>query len=150
MENIKEYQDFVNESLNQPILESVEWKGVEIVPARVHGGKDPKTGKPKDLTGRIVFIYNNTELYYKVKAKVKKLLVTWYDGPIAVESVWKSKETGDIYVKDNTDKVFKLDTNILNTLASKVKAKASSIAFSGTGEIKGVEGDYDATLTKVA
>lgn len=64
--------------------------------------------------------------------------------------VWKSKETGDIYVKDNTDKVFKLDTNILNTLASKVKVKASSIAFSGTGEIKGVEGDYDATLTKVA
>lgn len=150
MENLKTYSDFINESLDDSLFESVEWKGVEIKSAKTHGGRDPKTGKYKDLTGRIVFIYGSTELFYKVKAKVKKALVTWYDGPIAVEAVWKSKTDGNIYVKDNTDKVFKLDANVLNTLATKVKQKASSIAFQGTGEIKGVEGSYDATLTKVA
>jgi len=38
----------------------------------------------------------------------------------------------------------------LKTLAAKAKSKAPEIAFAGTGEVKGVEGSYDATLTKVA
>jgi hypothetical protein len=42
-----------------------------------------------------------------------------------------------------------MDTTILNTLTKKVKAKSSSIIISGTGKVKGIEGDYNATLTKV-
>jgi hypothetical protein len=88
-------------------------------------------------------------LYYKVKAKVKKFGATWYDGPIGVVSAWQNDKK-ECWVKDNTDKLFKLDQNTLKLLASKAKAKAQVIALAGTGEVKGVEGTYDATLTKVA
>jgi|688.fasta_scaffold171636_1 hypothetical protein len=149
MKLIKEYEQFIEESYLTPLFEGVEWNGVEIASARVYGGKNKQTGKANDLTGRIVFIYNDTPYYYKVKAKVTKALITWYNGPIAVESVWKDKNDGKVYVKDNTDKVFLMDTTILNTLTKKVKAKSSSIIISGTGKVKGIEGDYNATLTKV-
>ena len=46
--------------------------------------------------------------------------------------------------------MFKLDPQTLKTLAAKAKAKSPTIELAGTGEIKGVEGSYDATLTKVA
>jgi hypothetical protein len=149
MRLIKEYEQFIEESYLTPLFEGVEWNGVEIASARAYGGINKNNGKPNDLSGRIVFIYNDTPYYYKVKAKVTKLLVTWYNGPIAVESVWKNKSDGKIYVKDNTDKVFLMDSTVLNTLTKKVKVKASSITISGTGKVKGVEGDYNATLTKV-
>ena len=56
--------------------------------------------------------------------------------------------TGTTYTY--TDKMFKLDPQTLKTLAAKAKAKSPTIELAGTGEIKGVEGSYDATLTKVA
>lgn len=152
MNNIKYYSDFIKESLDQSLFESIDWKGVKIVTARSHGGvfKDgPKKGQPKDLTGRLVLMYGGRETYYKLEVIVKKLLVTWYDGPIAVDAIWKN-DKGEVYAKDNTDKVFKLDVATLNKIAAEAKKASPTIAFTGTGTIKGLEGTYDATLTKVA
>lgn len=153
MNNIKYYSDFIKESLDQSLFESIDWKGVKIVTARSHGGvftEGPKKGTPKDLTGRLVLIYGGNEIYYKLKVDVKKLGISWYNGPIAVDAIWKSDKDNHIYAKDNTDKVFKLDDSTLNKIAAEAKKRSSVIAFTGTGTIKGVEGTYDATLTKVA
>ncbi len=153
MNNIKYYTEFINESLNQSLFEAIDWKGVKIATARTHGGvfKDgPKKGQPKDLTGRLVLMYGGREIYYKLEVDVKKLLVSWYKGPIAVDAIWKSDKDGKVYAKDNTDKVFKLDDSTLNKIAAEAKKSSPTIAFTGTGTIKGVEGTYDATLTKVA
>lgn len=90
-------------------------------------------------------------MYYKIKAKVKALLITLYDGPIGVVAAWQDDKK-QYWVKDNTGKLFELNPDTLKILAAKAKAKAKAplIAFSGTGEVKGVEGTYNATLTKVA
>lgn len=134
MEHILEYEQFFDEPLNEA---QIVYDGVKVNAAG-------------DGTGRVLLSYGATKLYYKVKAKVKKLGITFYDGPIAVVGAWKNEDKGTYWVKDNTDKVFQLDTQTLKTLAAKAKAKASLITFAGTGEVKGVEGEYDATLTKVA
>jgi hypothetical protein len=93
-----------------------------------------KVNAAGDGTGRVVLTYG----------------LVLYDGPIAVVAAWKDEDTKKCWVKDNTGKLFKLEPETLKTLAAKAKAKAPEIAFTGTGEVKGVEGSYDATLTKVA
>jgi len=133
MEHILEYEQFSGESLNEA---EIIYDGVKITPSN-------------DKTGRIILSYGSTKIFYKIKAKVQKIGITWYDGPISVVAAWKSNK-GECWVKDNTDKLFKLDQNTLKTLASKAKSKAPIIALAGTGEVKGVEGTYNATLTKVA
>lgn len=133
MEHILEYDQFSGESLNEA---QIVYDGVKVNAAG-------------DKTGRILLTYGSTKLFYKINAKVQKAYITWYDGPIAVVAAWKN-DKGEAWVKDNTDKLFKLDQNTLKTLAAKAKAKASTIDLAGTGEIKGVEGSYNATLTKVA
>jgi hypothetical protein len=134
MEYILEYDQFSGDSLNES---QIIYDGVKI-------------NASGDGTGRILLTYGSTKLYYKVKAKVKKIGITLYDGPIGVVAVWKNDDKDTYWAKDNTDKMFKLDTQTLKTLAAKAKSKASLITFAGTGEVKGVEGEYDATLTKVA
>ena len=133
MEHILEYDQFSGESLNEG---QIVYDGVKVNAAG-------------DGTGRVLLTYGSTKLYYKIKAKVKKLGITFYEGPIAVVAAWQNDEK-ECWVKDNTDKLFKLDQQTLKTLAAKAKAKASTITLAGTGEVKGVEGSYDATLTKVA
>ena len=133
MEHILEYDKFSGESLNEGY---VEYAGVKVTPAG-------------DGTGRVLLTYGASKLYYKIKAKVKKLGITFYDGPIGVVAAWKN-EKGESWVKDNTGKLFLLDQGTLKELAEKAKLKAPKIALSGTGEVAGVEGSYDATLTKVA
>jgi hypothetical protein len=133
MEHLLEYEQFSEEPLNEG---QIIYDGVKINAAG-------------DKTGRLLLTYGSTKIYYKIKVKVKKAYITWYDGPIAVESAWQN-EKKECWVKDNTDKLFKLDQATLKILAAKAKAKAPTIALAGTGEIKGVEGSYDATLTKVA
>jgi hypothetical protein len=134
MEHILEYEQFSDESLNEA---QIVYDGVKVNAAG-------------DGTGRVVLTYGSTKLYYKIKAKVKKIGLVLYDGPIAVVAAWKDEDTKKCWVKDNTGKLFKLEPETLKTLAAKAKAKAPEIAFTGTGEVKGVEGSYDATLTKVA
>lgn len=133
MEHILEYDQFSEESLNEA---QIVYDGVKV-------------NASGDKTGRILLTYGSTKLFYKINAKVQKAFITWYDGPIAVVAAWKN-DKGEAWVKDNTDKLFKLDQNTLKTLAAKAKAKAPTIDLAGTGEIKGVEGSYNATLTKVA
>jgi hypothetical protein len=133
MEHILEYEQFSGESLNEG---QIIYDGVKVNAAG-------------DGTGRVLLTYGPTKLYYKVKAKVQKALITWYDGPIGVVAAWQDDKK-QCWVKDNTDKLFKLDQATLKTLAAKAKAKAPTIDLAGTGEVKGVEGTYNATLTKVA
>lgn len=133
MEHILEYDQFSGESLNEA---QIVYDGVKV-------------NASGDKTGRILLTYGSTKLFYKIKAKVQKAYITWYDGPISVVAAWKN-DKGEAWVKDNTDKLFKLDQNTLKTLAAKAKTKASTIDLAGTGEVKGVEGSYNATLTKVA
>jgi hypothetical protein len=134
--------DNVSPSQNQqnseePINEAyVEYGGVRITPA-------------SDGTGRVILSYETNKIYYKIKAKVKKIGITFYDGPIAVAAAWKNKK-GESWIKDNTGKLFMLDLETLKMLASKAKTNQQTIAFTGTGEINGVSGDYTATLTKSA
>ena len=133
MEYILEYEQFSSEPLNEA---EIIYDGVKLTPAN-------------DNTGRVVLSYGSTKLFYKIKAKVEKAYITWYDGPISVVAAWKN-DKGECWVKDNTGKLFKLDSKTLKTLAEKAKAKAPKIDLAGTGEVKGVEGTYNATLTKVA
>lgn len=133
MEHILEYDQFLGDPLNE---EQIIYNGVKLNAAG-------------DGTGRVLLTYGSTKLYYKIKAKVKKIGIVLYDGPIAVVAAWKDDDTKKCWVKDNTGKLFRLEPETLKTLAAKAKAKASEIAFTGTGEVKGVEGTYDATLTKV-
>ena len=134
--------DNVSPSQNQqnseePINEAyVEYGGVRITPA-------------SDGTGRVILSYETNKIYYKIKAKVKKIGFTFYNGPIAVVAAWKNKK-GESWIKDNTGKLFMLDLETLKMLASKAKTNPQTIAFTGTGEINGVSGDYTATLTKSA
>jgi hypothetical protein len=134
MEHILEYEQLSGESLNEG---QIIYDGVKLNAAG-------------DGTGRVLLTYGTTKLYYKVKAKVKKIGIVLYDGPIAVVAAWSDDDTKKCWVKDNTGKLFKLEPATLKTLAAKAKSKAPEIAFAGTGEVKGVEGSYDATLTKVA
>jgi hypothetical protein len=133
MEHLLEYEKFSGDILNES---QIVYDGVKINAAG-------------DGTGRLLLTYGTAKSYYKIKAKVKKLLVVWYDGPIAVVGAWENEQK-ECWVKDNTGKLFKLDKDTLKTIAAKAKSKAPSIELAGTGEIKGVEGTYNATLTKVA
>ena len=131
--NLLEYESFSEEPINEAY---VEYGGVRLTPAN-------------DKTGRVILSYGPNKVYYKIKAKVKKIGITFYDGPIAVVAAWKNKE-GESWVKDNTGKLFMLDEPTLKTLAAKAKVKAPTIALNGTGEVGGVEGSYAATLTRTA
>lgn len=97
--------------------------------------------------GKLSLEYNGTKTTYSVKVKVKKLGITLYDGPIAVKNIWK--KGNEVWVIDNTKKMFKLDNNQINKLINSSKKNDNTIYFTGTGEVNGVSGDYSATLTKV-
>lgn len=133
MDHILEYESFEYDLINEAY---VEYAGVKLTPAN-------------DKTGRVILTYGTNKIYYKINAKVKKLGITFYDGPIGVVAAWKNDE-GESWVKDNTGKLFLLDEPTLKTLAAKAKVKATTIALNGTGEVGGVEGSYSATLTKTA
>ena len=133
MEHLLEYEKFFGDILNES---QIVYDGVKISAAG-------------DGTGRLLLTYGTTKVYYKIKAKVKALLITLYDGPIGVVAAWQDDKK-QYWVKDNTGKLFELEQGTLKTIAEKAKAKAPLIAFNGTGEVKGVSGTYNATLTKVA
>lgn len=97
--------------------------------------------------GKLSLEYNGNKTTYSVKVKVKKLGITLYDGPIGVKNIWK--KGNEVWVIDNTKKMFKLDNTQINKLISSAKKNDNTIYFAGTGEVNGVSGDYSATLTRV-
>ena len=97
--------------------------------------------------GKLSLEYNGNKTTYSVKVKVKKLGITLYDGPIAVKNIWK--KGNEVWVIDNTKKMFKLDNNQINKIITSAKKNDNTIYFAGTGEVNGVSGDYSATLTRV-
>lgn len=123
----EQYKLFLNESL---VINNVK-----ISP------ENPVSG------GKLSLEYNGNKTTYSVKVKVKKLGITLYDGPIAVKNIWK--KGNEVWVIDNTKKMFKLDNNQINKIISSAKKNDNTIYFAGTGEVNGVSGDYSATLTRV-
>ena len=97
--------------------------------------------------GKLSLEYNGNKTTYSVKVKVKKLGITLYDGPIGVKNIWK--KGNEVWVIDNTKKMFKLDNNQINKIITSAKKNDNTIYFAGTGEVGGVSGDYSATLTRV-
>lgn len=127
----------INESNKSLITEDIEYSGVKISVSN------------KEYGGPVVLTYKGKSIKYTINAKVTKLYVTLYQGPIAVVALWKDPKKG-YFAKDNTDKVFQLPTSELQKMADAVKNHAKKINIAGTGEIKGVSGDFVATLTQTA
>lgn len=123
------------EQYNLYINESLVINDVRISP------EDPISG------GKLSLEYNGNKTTYSVKVKVKKIGITLYDRPIAVKNIWK--KGNEVWVIDNTKKMFKLDNNQINKIIGLAKKNDKTIYFAGTGEVNGVSGDYIATLTKV-
>jgi hypothetical protein len=99
--------------------------------------------------GPVYLTYKGKKLKYTIKVSVKKLFVELYNGPIAVVSLWTEPGVG-YFVEDNTGKKFKLETSELQKMVRAAKTNANKVNISGTGEVAGVSGNYNATLTKVS
>jgi hypothetical protein len=98
--------------------------------------------------GPVYLTYKGKKLKYTIKVSVKKLFVELYNGPIAVVSLWTEPGVG-YFVEDNTGKKFKLETSELQKMVNAAKNNDKEIYFAGTGEIGGIEGNYNATMTKI-
>ena len=122
--------------VEEPINEGFDYAGVKV--------SVNKNGK-----GHLNLEYNGNVTEYKVEVDVTKAYISWYKGPIAVEAAWKDG-SGTYWFKDNTDKVFKADKATLDKMAKAAKSKSPKVLIAGTGSIKGVNGDYTGSLTKVA
>ena len=59
MEHILEYEQFSDEPLNEAYIEQ---DGVRLTAS-------------DDKTGRVLLTYGTNKLYYKIKAKVKKMII---------------------------------------------------------------------------
>lgn len=112
----------------------VKYNGISISPS-------------KDGKGHLVLKYGDVQMDYKVNVVVKKLGIKFWSGSIAVKNIWV--KDGKYYAIDNTNKIFKLDSDQLNQMVKAVKQKSNRFNISGDGEIAGVSGTYDATFTKV-
>ena len=123
----EQYRLFLNESL---VINDVK-----ISP------ENPTSG------GGISLEYNGKKTTYSIKVNVKKFGVSLFNNTIAIKNIWK--KGNDVWVIDNTKKMFKLDNNQINKLINSVKKNENTIYFTGTGEVGGVSGDYSATLTRV-
>ena len=97
--------------------------------------------------GPVSLEYKGVKTNYSVTAKVTKFGVTLYNGKIGVVSIWK--KGSDIWAKDNTDKMFKLDQSQIDKMVRAAKSNDKSFTIAGVGEIKGVEGNFEAKLIKV-
>jgi hypothetical protein len=126
----------VIEESKKPLMEQVVINNVKISPTNSSSG------------GPLSLEYNGVKTNYKVKVNVVKLGFSVYSGPIGVVSIWK--KDSDVWAKDNTGKLFKLDQSQINKMVQAAKTKVNQFTLAGVGEIKGIEGDYSATLTKIA
>ena len=126
----------INESEKQVLKEGIEYGGVQIAPTNTQYG------------GPVMITYNGVKTKYTINVVVTKLGINIYKGKIGVVAFWKSPN--GYYAKDNTDKVFKIPTTELQKMVNAAKTNAKQVNISGTGEVAGVEGSFNATLTKVA
>ena len=131
-ELINVVKKIINET-KQVITEEVDYYGMKIKPS-------------SDGRGHVILTFGKTQLDYKVYVDVKKLGFSVYKGPISVVSIWKNNE-GKYWAKDNTGKLFKLDNTQLKAMYDAIKTQSKKIKFSGEGEVAGISGTYDATLT---
>jgi hypothetical protein len=126
----------VIEESKKPLMEQVVVNNVKISPTNTSSG------------GPLSLEYNGVKTNYKVNVNVVKLGFSVYSGPVGVVAIWK--KGSDVWAKDNTGKLFKLDQNQIDKMVQAAKTKVNKFTLAGVGEIKGIEGDYSATLTKIA
>ena len=119
----------------KPLMEDVVINDVKISPTNSSSG------------GPLSLEYKGVTSKYRINVNVKKLGFSVYNGPIGIVSIWK--KGSEVWAKDNTDKLFKLDQNQINKMIQAAKTKSKEFTLAGVGEIKGIEGDYNATLTKI-
>jgi len=131
----------INESDRNLLTENIEYGGVKMAPL------NPTNGGP------IVLTYKGKSMRYTISVVVTKNVfgakMTAYQGKIAVVSMWKEPNKG-YFVKDNTDKVFQIPLDELGKMANAAKNNDKKVYIAGTGSIKGIEGDFKATLTQTA
>jgi hypothetical protein len=131
----------VTESKKTILTESIDYSGVKMSVFN------------KEYGGPVVLTYKGKSMKYSVNVIVKKSIlgkeIVAYKGPISVVALWKDPAKG-FFAKDNTDKVFKLPSTELQKMADAAKSNNKKIDIAGTGEIKGIEGDFIATLTQTA
>ena len=120
----------------KPLMEDVTIGDVKVYPSNYTYG------------GPLYLEYKGVKTKYKINVTVKKLGITVYSGPIGVVSIWKNGN--DVWAKDNTGKLFKLGQLQLILMSQAAKTNANQFTLAGVGQIKGISGDYDATLTKIA
>ena len=126
----------INET-KEPLTEQIVIDNVKISPI------NSKYGGPVSLE------YNGITTKYTINVKVSKLGITLYHGKIGVVSIWKDKTTNGILAKDNTGKLFKLEKAQIDKMIKAAKSNDKSFTIAGVGEVKGISGDYNATLTKI-
>ena len=105
------------------INESITLDGVTISPA------NPKSGGP------ILTKYKNITNKYSVKVDT-----AFYDGPVGVKYIFKSKKDGKYYMIDNTGKDFPLPYKKLTYIINSIKNNKNKIEVKSTL--------VDLTLTK--
>jgi hypothetical protein len=126
----------INESEKGILIEQVEYEGVQISPAN------------KQYGGPVMLTYNGKSIQYSINVVVTKLGINVYKGKIGVVAFWKSPN--GYFAKDNTNKVFQIPPTELQKMVRAAKTNANKVNISGTGEVAGVSGNYNATLTKVS
>jgi hypothetical protein len=112
--------------LKSLLQESITINSVKLSP------KNTKFGGP------IIATYNGVEYTYRVT--VDTLL---YNGKVGVVAIWEAPDSpGTYWLKDNTNKMFKLKRTNLQDIINQVRQKHNKIMVSVTGA--------DITLTKIA
>ncbi len=124
----------INET-KKPLQEQVVIDNVKISPTNTTNG------------GPVSLEYNGVKINYKISVEVTKLGFTVYKGPIGVVAIWK--KGSEVWAKDNTGKLFNLDQNQINKMVKAAKTNDKIFTIAGVGEIKGISGNYNATLTRI-
>jgi len=127
-------QRVISESDKNLITESIVYAGVKMYPTNTKGGP-------------IILSYKGKKTKYRITATVVGFSRVVYEGLIAVVSIWKEDGVG-YFIKDNTNKVFKIELDELDKMAEAAKNNKKQITIAGTGEMSGFEGTYTAKLTQ--
>ena len=124
----------ISESDKNLLTESIVYGGVKMYATNDKGGP-------------IILSYKGKKIKYRITATVVGFSRVVYEGLIAVISIWKEDGVG-YFIKDNTNKVFKIELDELDKMAEAAKNNKKQITIAGSGEMSGFEGTYTAKLTQ--
>lgn len=117
------------------LSESATINGVKV---DVNGG---------NLSATVKGVVKNYSITVRCGKEAFGIFVPVYTGPIALTSLWNTKDNG-IAGKDNTGKLFTIPATKATNLVSQMSSGAQSIKTEGEGTIMGVTGSCSVTLKK--